>query len=171
MWKYTGHKRPPFAETPEPSQESVWDYPRPPKLLADHRRIVVQRSGLLIADSRESYRILETAGPPTFYIPPHDVHAELLKPFPGTSICEWKGAAQYWTLATSTSPGEAIAWNYPRAQAQYGAIAKYFSFYPGRVDCFVDGERVRPQPGYFYGGWITDEIVGPWKGEPGTEGW
>jgi len=171
MWKYTGHKRPPFAETPEPSQESVWDYPRPPKLLADHRRIVVQRSGLLIADSRESYRILETAGPPTFYIPPHDVHAELLKPFPGTSICEWKGAAQYWTFATPTAPRQAIAWSYPTAHDPYGAIANYFSFYPGRVECFVDGERVRPQPGYFYGGWITKEIVGPWKGAPGTEGW
>ncbi len=171
MWEYTGHRRPPFAATPESGQESVWDYPRPPKLVADHRRIVVQCGDLPIADSRETYRVLETAGPPTFYIPPGDVHAELLKPFPGTSICEWKGAAQYWTLATSIAPREAIAWSYPRAQAPYGAIANYFSFYPGRVDCCVDGERVRPQPGYFYGGWITNEIVGPWKGEPGTEGW
>ncbi len=94
MWTYSGEKRPPFAITPEPGQESVWDYPRPPKLVADHRRIVVQRSDLLIADSRETCRVLETAGPPTFYIPPRDVHADLLKPFPGTSICEWKGAAQ-----------------------------------------------------------------------------
>jgi uncharacterized protein (DUF427 family) len=171
MWQYTGDKRPPFADTPAPGQESVWDYPRPPTLVADHRRIVVQRGDLLIADSRETYRVLETAGPPTFYIPPQDVHAELLKPFPGTSICEWKGAAEYWTLETLISPREAIGWSYPAAHDPYGAIANYFSFYPGRVDCFVDGGRVRPQPGYFYGGWITNEIVGPWKGEPGTEGW
>jgi uncharacterized protein (DUF427 family) len=171
MWKYTGHERPPFAETPGPGQESVWDYPRPPKLVADHRWIVVQRADLLIADSRDTYRVLETAGPPTFYIPLRDVRAELLKSFAGTSLCEWKGAAQYWTLETSISPADAIAWSYPRAQAPYGAIATCLSFYPGRVECFVDGERVRPQPGYFYGGWITHEIVGPWKGEPGTEGW
>jgi len=171
MWKYTGHQRPPFAETPGPGQESVWDYPRPPKLVAEHRRIVVKSGDLLIADSRETYRILETAGPPTFYIPPRNVHQELLKPFPGTSICEWKGTAQYCALATSTLPRQAIGWSYPKALAPYSATANYFSFYPGRVGCFVDSERVRPQPGYFYGGWITDEIVGPWKGEPGTESW
>ena len=88
MWAYTGDKRPPFAETPGPGQESVWDYPRPPKLVADHRRIVVRRGNLLLADSLETYRILETAGPSTFYISPRDVHVKLLKPFPGTSICE-----------------------------------------------------------------------------------
>ncbi len=171
MWVYTGQKRPPFAITPRLGQESVWDYPRPPKLIAEQRRIVVRRGDLLIADSRESYRILETAAPPTFYIPPRDVHVELLQPFPGTSICEWKGAAKYWTLAMPISGRQAIGWSYPKARPPYGAIADFFSFYPGRVECFVDGERVRPQPGYFYGGWITDEIVGPWKGEPGTEGW
>jgi len=171
MWTYTGQKRPPFALKPGLEQESVWDYPRPPKLAADQRRIVVRSGDLLIAGSRETFRVLETAGPPTFYIPPRDVHVELLEPFPGRSICEWKSAAQYWTLATSASAREAIAWCYPKAQAPYAAISNYFSFYPGRVECYVDGERVRPQPGYFYGGWITDEIVGPWKGEPGTEGW
>ena len=160
MWVYTGDKRPAFAETPATGQESVWDYPRPPKLVADHRRIVVQGGDLLIADSGENYRILETAGPPTFYIPRQNVRVELMKPLPGTSICEWKGAAQYWTLETSTA-----------AQAPYDTISGCFSFYPGRIECFVDGERVRPQPGYFYGGWITDEVVGPWKGEPGTEWW
>src|SRR2546430_7045597 len=130
MWTYTGHKRPPFAETPGPGQESVWDYPRPTTLVSDHRRIVVRRGDLLIADSLETYRILETAGPPTFYISPRDVHMELLKAFPGTSICEWKGAAKYWTFETSTSPREAIAWRYPRAQAPYGAISDYFSSIP-----------------------------------------
>jgi uncharacterized protein (DUF427 family) len=129
-WAYTGHERPPFAETPGPGQESVWDYPRPPKLVTDHRRIIVRRGDLFIADAPETYRILETAGPPTFYIPPRDVHVELLKPFPGTSICEWKGAAKYWTFATSTSSREAIAWSYPKAQAPYGAILDDFSSIP-----------------------------------------
>ena len=123
MWLYTGDKRPPFAETPGPGQESVWDYPQPPKLVADHRRIAVGRNDLLIADSRETYRILETAGPPTFYISPRDVHVELLKPFPGTSICEWKGAAKYWALETSTPARQVIAWSYPSAQALYGSIS------------------------------------------------
>lgn len=171
MWTYTGQKRPPFAMAPALGQESVWDFLRPPKLVADQRRIVVRHGDLLIAESRETYRILETASPPTFYIPPGDVHTGPLKPFPGRSICEWKGAAKYWALEMSASPREAIGWSYPSPQAPYGVIANYLSFYPGRVECFVDGERVRPQPGYFYGGWITDEIVGPWKGEPGTEGW
>jgi uncharacterized protein (DUF427 family) len=171
MWIYTGLERPPFAATPRPGQESVWDYPRPPKLVADHRRIVVRQGDLLIADSLETYRVLETAAPPTFYIPPRDTHVELLKPFPGTSICEWKATATYWTPEASVPAREAVAWSYPLAQAPYAAISGYFSFYPGRVECFVDGERVRAQPGYFYGGWITDEIVGPWKGDPGTESW
>lgn len=151
-------------------EESVWDYPRPPKLIADSRLLIVRLGAQLIAESRETYRVLETAAPPTFYVPPSDVRVELLKSFPGTSLCEWKGTARYWTLETLTS-SQAVGWSYPKAQAPYAAISGYFSFYPGRVECFIDGERVRPQPGYFYGGWITDEIVGPWKGDPGTEGW
>jgi uncharacterized protein (DUF427 family) len=168
MWLYTGTKRPPFAETPSRGQESVWDYPRPPRLVADHRRVIVRRGNLLIAESVKTYRVLETAGPPTFYIPPKDVQVKLLNPLSGTSVCEWKGAAKYWSLEMAE---EAIGWSYPTAQAPYGAISGYLSFYPARVECFVDGERVRPQPGYFYGGWITCEIVGPWKGKPGTESW
>ena len=171
MWEYTGRKRPPFAEAPGPGQESVWDYPRPPKLLADKRHVVVRLEGLIIADSRESFRILETAGPPTFYLPPSDVCGELLHPFAGASECEWKGTANYWALKSSAPVRIAVGWSYPTAQPPYELIAGYFSFYPGRVECFVDSERVRPQPGYFYGGWVTDEIVGPWKGTAGTESW
>jgi len=91
--------------------------------------------------------------------------------FPGASVCEWKGTAKYWSLKTSEPAREAISWSYPTAQSPYELISGYFSFYPRRVECFVDNQRVRPQPGYFYGGWITDEIVGPWKGAPGTESW
>ena len=171
MWEYTGSKRPPFAATPGPGQESVWDYPRPPKLVADKRHVVVRFSDIIIADTVEAYRVLETAGPPTFYIPPKDVRIQLLEPFPGTSACEWKGTAKYWSLKVTPPLQQAIAWSYPTAQVPYAQMSGYFSFYPGRVECFVDDERVRPQPGFFYGGWVTDEIVGPWKGEPGTERW
>ena len=98
MWQYRGQKRPPFAEEPRPGQESVWDYPRPPAIVVDQRRVEVRLGNLIIADSQQSYRILETASPPTFYIPPHSVRMQLLEPFPGSSECEWKGMAQYWTL-------------------------------------------------------------------------
>jgi uncharacterized protein (DUF427 family) len=171
MWEYTGRKRPPFAATPAPGQESVWDYPRPPKLVADKRRVVVRLSDIIIADTVEAYRVLETASTPTFYIPPNDVRARLLQPFSGTSVCEWKGTAKYWSLKVTRPLPQAIGWSYPTARAPYAQISGYFSFYPGRVECLVDNERVRPQPGFFYGGWVTDEIVGPWKGEPGTERW
>ncbi len=171
MWEYTGTKRPPFAQPPGPGQESVWDYPRPPKLVPDRRCIIVRAGDRTIADSVESYRVLETAGPPTFYIPPKDVDVEWLQPLPGISVCEWKGAASYWCLEASARTNEAVAWAYPAARPPYEVISGYLSFYPGRLACFVDHERVRPQPGLFYGGWVTDEIVGPWKGEPGTDTW
>jgi uncharacterized protein (DUF427 family) len=171
MWVYTGGERPDFAKKPGPGQESVWDYPRPPKVIADKRRVVVRCAEITIADSAETYRVFETAGPPTFYIPPRDVRVELLRPCPGESVCEWKGTAKYWALNASSPSPEALGWSYPTARTPYELIAGYLSFYPGRVECFVDDERVRPQPGYFYGGWVTNEIVGPWKGERGTESW
>ena len=100
-----------------------------------------------------------------------DVRVEFLQPFPGASVCEWKGTAKYWGLKSLAPSRQAIGWSYPTAQSPYEPITGYFSFYPGRIECSVDNERVRPQPGFFYGGWVTDEIVGPWKGEPGTERW
>ncbi|HWH76745.1 MAG TPA: DUF427 domain-containing protein, partial [Candidatus Binatus sp.] len=163
--------RPPFAEAPGPSEESVWDYPRPPRLVADKRRVVIRLGDILIADSQETFRVLETAGPPTFYLPTKDVRCEWLQPGSGVSVCEWKGTAKYWTLESSAPNHEAVAWSYPIARAPYELLSGYYSFYPGRVECFVNDQRVRPQPGSFYGGWMTDEIVGPWKGEPGTESW
>ena len=157
-WKYTGGSKPPFAAKPRPGQESVWDYPRPPRIVADRREILVRKGDLRIA-ARETYRILETAGPPTFYLPPRDVNTQLLHVYPGTSICEWKGTARYWSLESAREP---IGWSYEAARPPYEAISGYFSFYPGRVECFVDGERVRPQPGYFYGGWVSVVIVLAW---------
>jgi uncharacterized protein (DUF427 family) len=171
VWKYRGQKRPPFAETPEAGQESVWDYPRPPAIVVDQRRVEVRLGNLIIADSRQNYRILETASPPTFYIPPHGIRLQLLEAFPGTSVCEWKGVAQYWGLKNCSGSLQAIGWSYPSPAPPFEAIANYFSFYPGRVECYVEGEAVRPQAGEFYGGWITSEIVGPFKGSGDTRHW
>ena len=149
----------------------MWDYPRPLKLVPDSRRVEVRLAALIIADSTQTYRVLETASPPTFYVPPMDVRLEFLQLSSGSSICEWKGAARYWTLKSHARSSEPVGWSYPNPNPGFEAIAGYFSFYPARVECYVDGERVQPQPGEFYGGWVTHEIVGPFKGLPGTEHW
>ncbi len=168
MWQYTGQERPPFAEEPGPGQESVWDYPRPPVLVACEHRVRVEADTLLLAETRNAHRVLETASPPTYYIPAGDVNLDALVTVPGSSFCEWKGAALYWALA---SGGDVVGWSYPEPSERFAGIRGAFSFYPGRVACHVDGERVQPQPGQFYGGWVTQEIVGPVKGGPGTGHW
>lgn len=172
MWQHTGQARPPFAEVPRAGQESVWDYPRPPALVDDPRRVRVRAGEVVVADSVRAVRVLETASPPTFYLPPEDVASDLLQRAPGSSVCEWKGRAAYWTVAL---PGgrrlEAAGWSYPQPDARFARIAGWLSFYPVRLCCTVAGERVRPQPGGFYGGWLTDEIAGPVKGEAGSSGW
>jgi uncharacterized protein (DUF427 family) len=170
MWQYRGQKRPDFAAIPEPGQESVWDYPRPPALAPDSRLVEVYYGDQMIASSSTIFRVLETASPPTFYIPPADVYLELLSFAAGRSICEWKGTAQYWALSSNPDYG-VVAWSYPDPAPSFSRIRDCLAFYPAAVKCFVAGERVRAQPGRFYGGWITDEIVGPFKGEPGTEHW
>jgi uncharacterized protein (DUF427 family) len=115
-------------------------------------------------------RVLETASPPTFYIPPRDIDMTRLVPTDGMSFCEWKGVAQYWALAT-TDDRTAVGWSYPDPKPRFAAIRDWLSFYPGRIECYVDGEAVRPQAGAYYGGWVTDNIVGPFKGDPGTSHW
>ena len=171
MWEYTGQKRPPFAIKPAKGQESVWDYPRPPVLVPDKRRIEVRAGDVVIADSTRAIRLLETASPPTFYIPVEDVRQEALALHPSSSFCEWKGDAQYWALKRGDGAREMVGWSYPKPMAGFESIAGHLAFYPSRVECYIDGERVKPQPGEFYGGWVTREIVGPFKGEPGTNGW
>ena len=168
MWKYAGQQRPPFAREPADGQESVWDYPRPPCIVADPRQVRVCVGAVELANSQQTFRILETASPPTFYLPLSDVFKERLVAFAGSSFCEWKGAARYWGLEGGAQP---LAWSYPEPSAEFAAIGDCVSFFPGRVECYVNGERVRPQPGGFYGGWVTDEIAGPFKGEPGTGHW
>jgi len=170
MWNFSGQRRPDFADEPGPGQESVWDYPRPPALVDCAQLIEVKSGTMVLARSEHSKRILETASPPTIYIPPDDIRFELLQPVRGASMCEWKGLASYWGM-TNSGDSMAVAWSYPSPQPAFTAIRDWLCFYPGRVECFVDGERVRPQDGGFYGGWVTDAIVGPWKGAPGTSHW
>jgi uncharacterized protein (DUF427 family) len=125
----------------------------------------------MLADSCSTFRILETASPPTFYLPPGDVNASSLVFTATSSVCEWKGTARYCALVESNKGGEPVAWVYPHPYPGFESIAGYFSFYPGRVACYVNDERVLPQPGGFYGGWVTKEIVGPYKGLLETEWW
>ncbi len=157
---------------PGPGQESVWDYPRPPRLGPSTKHVQVVFGGEVVADTHRAIRVLETGHPPVYYIPPADVRLDYLTPTDRRTFCEWKGEAAYFTVAVGHRTAENAAWTYPRPTADFAAIAGYVAFYPGRVDdCFVDGERVEAQPGDFYGGWITRDIVGPFKGEPGTTGW
>jgi uncharacterized protein (DUF427 family) len=169
MWSYRGQKRPPYAIEPEPGQESVWDYPRPPDLRPDQRLVEVLADGRTIVRSSRAVRVCETASPPTFYVPPADVQWDALVSVAGNSYCEWKGSAVYWALAAE--PGKPVAWSYPKPKRAFRSLRDYLSFYPGRVECRVDGVRVEAQAGGFYGGWITPDIVGPFKGDPGTGGW
>ena len=170
-WEYTGKVRPVFADEPKPGQESVWDYPRPPRLEPDARLVIVRLGSVEIARTRSSVRVLETASPPTFYLPPGDVHLTYLEPASGASFCEWKGAARYWTIVVEGQRLEGAAWSYPDPTPAFAALRDYVSFYPARLDCLVAGEHVRPQPGGFDGGWLTSEIVGPVKGADGTDSW
>ena len=158
-----------FATEPGPGQESVWDYPRPPAVRLDRRVIEVRDGDKLLARSSRAYKVMETASPPCFYIPPDDIDFDLLVPISATTYCEWKGVASYWALPGNLA--EPVAWSYERPRPRFDVISACIAFYPGRVECFLGGERVRAQAGRFYGGWITSEVVGPFKGEPGTGHW
>ncbi len=171
MWIHRGKQRPDFALSPGPGEESVWDYPRPPALVTDERRVTIVWGKACVVDSSRAIRVLETASPPTFYFPPEDVDTTLLRAAAGTSYCEWKGEARYWDLVTPKASLPRVAWSYDSPTQDFAAIAGWLAFYPHQLDCRVDGQRVRPQGGGFYGGWVTDEVVGPWKGEAGTGSW
>jgi uncharacterized protein (DUF427 family) len=157
---------------PGPGQESVWDYPRPPRLEDMDKHIKVVFNGTVVAETVRAKRVLETSHPPGIYIPPEDVRGEFLIPRFSTTFCEWKGTARYYGLAVGEQIVDVAAWYYLEPTPSFKELAGYISFYPGQVDaCFVDGEKVIPQPGNFYGGWITSDVVGPFKGEPGTNFW
>ena len=157
---------------PGPGQESVWDYPRPPRLEDTDKHIQVVFAGVVIADTHRAKRVLETSHPPVYYIPPEDIRMEYLQRTDRTSWCEWKGQARYYSVNVDGRHAANTAWFYPVPQPAYAAIRNHVAFYPQHMDaCYVDGEKVKPQPGGFYGGWITDDIAGPFKGGPGTVGW
>ncbi len=155
-----------------PGQESAWDYPRPPRLERVEKPVEAFFAGERIVSTIGAYRVLETSHPPVYYLPPEDVRMDLFQPTSGGSFCEWKGAAEYLDLIVAEHVAERIAWRYPRPTETFAPIAGYLAFYAGPLDrATVGGESVTPQPGGFYGGWITPEIVGPFKGGPGSMGW
>ncbi len=157
---------------PGPGQESVWDYPRPPRVEATAEHVVVVFNGVTIAETRRALRVLETSHPPAYYLPPADVRLEYFASTARRSLCEWKGRANYYAVRVGHVEKANVAWYYPAPARGYEALQNHIALYPQHMEaCFVDGERVRPQPGGFYGGWITQRVVGPFKGEPGTEGW
>jgi uncharacterized protein (DUF427 family) len=152
--------------------ESVWSYPRPPIVVSDHREVVVVHRGVTVASTTRAVRVLETSHPPTFYVPMADVAASVLRPNRETSFCEFKGRASYWDVVIGDSTSPSAAWSYPQPHPGYEDLADRVAFYPGRLDvCTVGGEVAVPQDGGFYGGWITPEVVGPFKGSAGTAGW
>jgi uncharacterized protein (DUF427 family) len=156
-----------------PGQESVWDYPRPPRVERSDDRVEVVFGGSLIVSTIRSIRVLETSHPPTYYLPFEDIAMEYFAAgSPGGSFCEWKGIASYLTLTVGPAIAVDVAWTYSTPTPGFELIRDCLALYPGRMDeCRVNGEVVRPQAGGFYGGWITDRIVGPFKGEPGSRGW
>ena len=166
-------KRPRPADGPGPAgKESVWDYPRPPRLEPVRRRIRVVLGGLVVADTTAAYRVLETSHPPNYYLPPADIRPDVLTRSDRRSFCEWKGEAHYFDVRAGGRLERDAAWGYDSPSRAFAAISGYVAFYPGRMDaCFVDDEQVLPQPGGFYGGWITADLEGPFKGGPGSQGW
>ncbi|HEX2902714.1 MAG TPA: DUF427 domain-containing protein [Jatrophihabitans sp.] len=153
---------------PGPGQESVWDYPRPPRLERSQRHVTVALGARIVADTTGAYRVLETSHPPTWYLPAADIDpTALTRSRARGTVCEWKGLATYWDVLGLPAAG----WSYENPTAGFVAISGFLSFIPALLDCRIDGERVRPQDGGFYGGWITDDVVGPFKGGPGTLGW
>jgi uncharacterized protein (DUF427 family) len=150
----------------------VWDYPRPPACVSTDERIRVLHQGRVVADSTAAWRVLETSHPPTFYVPRDDVDTSLLVPSRGTSLCEWKGRATYWSLEIDGCLTTDVAWSYEAPTQRFAAIAGHLAFYAQLLDeCWVGDERVVPSPGMFYGGWITSRVVGPFKGAAGTLHW
>jgi uncharacterized protein (DUF427 family) len=153
--------------------ERVWDYPRPPAVVPCERRVRVELAGAELADSTSALRVLETSHPPTIYIPLADVHEELLAESNARSTwCEFKGVAHYLDAVFDGRRFKAVAWSYPDPSPGYEALRDHLAFYPGRVDAaWLEDERVQAQPSDFYGGWITSDLIGPFKGPRGTLAW
>lgn len=169
-WTFNGTTRPPFAEEPKEGQVSVWDFPRPPAIEKVTEEISIFSGDKCLALTKGALAICETASPPTYYIPIQDVELQHLLKMPGKkSLCEWKGTAGYWALWGS--PNLAIGWSYAHPFPPFEALQQHIAFYPQHLNCFIGKEKVRPQPGQFYAGWITDNLSGPFKGDAGTSHW
>ena len=157
---------------PGPGQESVWDYPRPPRMELVTKTVKIMVDGQVLAQSQRSQRVLETSHPPVYYLPPDDIAMELLTATSKKTFCEWKGLAHYYNFEFDGNVIADVGWAYAQPTRGFESIQHYLAFYPSRVEaCFVGDEQVQAQAGDFYGGWITKDIVGPFKGEPGTWGW
>lgn len=155
-----------------PERESVWDYPRPPRVEAFEKPVQVVFAGATIADTHRAKRVLETSHPPCYYIPPSDIMMDCLFQTSRSTWCEWKGKATYYSVRVGDRIAENAAWAYLEPNPGFEPIQGYVTFYASLMDaCYVDSEKARAQAGDFYGGWITDHIVGPFKGGPGTRGW
>jgi uncharacterized protein (DUF427 family) len=170
-WQWRGSSRPDFAQLPGPGQVSVWDFPRPPQLVLDQREVIVLWDNVEVARTDCTVMALETAHPPTFYLPWKDVDHNLFQPAGGSSFCEWKGPAKYWSLVDGTRSLVKVAWSYPSPLPGAELLKDCVALYATSLQCNVGGKPVTPQPGGFYGGWITPELVGPFKGGPGSSGW
>lgn len=164
---------PPVApEPPGPGQESVWDYPRPPAVVPTTEHVEVVLGGVVVAETRAALRVLETSHPPTYYLPVGAFVPGSLRPAAGSSYCEWKGTASYLDVVGGAKVAPRAAWFYPDPTPPYAVLRGHVAVYPAAVDrCTVDGEVVTPQPGGFYGGWVTSRVAGPFKGGPGTQYW
>jgi len=152
--------------------EDVWQYPRPPALQPVSLPVRIEFAGRVVAQTEGAFRVLETSHPPVYYLPPEAFTGCVLEPASGRSLCEWKGVARYWSLRVGERVAVRAAWSYPDPAEPFVAIAEYLAVYAGMMDaCFVGDEQVTPQPGGFYGGWITRDLQGPFKGVPGSAGW
>lgn len=155
-----------------PGQESVWSFPRPAIAEPTGARIVIEHRGRIVADTRAAIRTLETSHPPSYYIPRVDIAPGTLKRAEGRSLCEWKGAAAYWDVVVGDAVLARVGWSYADPTPAFAALRDHVAFYAAPFDrCSVDGETVTPQPGDFYGGWITSRLTGPFKGVAGSHGW
>ena len=171
-WRKVVRGRPAEIIAPGPGQESVWDYPRPPRVEPVTARVRVEFAGRTIADTTRALRVCETASPPCYYIRPADILMDHLEPSERTSFCEWKGTASYRSVRVGDRHAKDSAWSYPDPDDGFEAIRDYIAFYPRRMDgCWIGAERVTPQHGFYYGGWVTPNLIGPFKGVPGSEGW
>lgn len=152
--------------------EDVWQYPRPPALQRVTLPVRIEFAGRIVAETTSAFRVLETSHPPSYYLPPEAFSLGVLEPAPGRSLCEFKGFARYWSLRVDDRVAVRAGWSYPDPEPAYVDMADCIAVYAGMMDaCFVGDEQVTPQPGGFYGGWITKDLTGPFKGVPGSAGW